>query len=157
MWQRYEYNKNDQLIFVWLYIGKEELENPGYIRTGKIQMRKGGESDPRNKSLMKMFNLINIGERSGSGVPNIFNTWEDEGWKEPVIEERFDPDRTILTLEFVEKQVKKASEESKRRKQAKKTSKENKQRKQAVILQKYMSISHNMEKLRQMTLPIILG
>lgn len=30
------------------------LENPGYIRTGKIQMRKGGESDPRNKSLMKM-------------------------------------------------------------------------------------------------------
>lgn len=102
------------------------LENPGYIRTGKIQMCKGGESDPRNKSLMKMFNLINIGERSGSGVPNIFNTWEDEGWKEPVIEERFDPDRTILTLEFVEKQVRKASEESKRRKQAKKTSKENK-------------------------------
>ena len=43
------------------------FENPGYIRTGKIQMRKGGESDPRNKSLMKMFNLINIGERSGSG------------------------------------------------------------------------------------------
>lgn len=98
------------------------LENPGYIRTGKIQMCKGGESDPRNKSLMKMFNLINIGERSGSGVPNIFNTWEDEGWKEPVIEERFDPDRTILTLEFVEKQVRKTSEENKQRKQAKKTS-----------------------------------
>ncbi|MFI3214603.1 MAG: hypothetical protein R3Y24_14890 [Eubacteriales bacterium] len=29
---------------------------------------------------MKMFNLINIGERAGSGVPNIFNVWEDEGW-----------------------------------------------------------------------------
>lgn len=79
------------------------FENPGYIRTGKEQMRKGGESDPRNKTLMKMFNLVNIGERSGSGVPNIFNTWEDQGWKEPVIEERFDPDRTILTLEFVDK------------------------------------------------------
>ena len=77
--------------------------NPGYIRTGKEQMRKGGESDPRNKTLMKMFNLVNIGERSGSGVPNIFNTWEDQGWKEPVIEERFDPNRTILTLEFVDK------------------------------------------------------
>lgn len=25
--------------------------------------------------------------------------------KEPVIEERFDPDRTVLLLEFVEKQV----------------------------------------------------
>ena len=94
------------------------FENPGYIRTGKEQMRKGGESDPRNKTLMKMFNLVNIGERSGSGVPNIFNTWEDQGWKEPVIEERFDPDRTILTLELVdktnkEKTAKKTSEGSK--------------------------------------------
>ena len=66
-------------------------------------MRRGGESDPCNKTFMKMFNLVNIGERSGSGVPNIFNTWEDQGWKEPVIEERFDPNRTILTLEFVDK------------------------------------------------------
>lgn len=90
------------------------FENPGYIRTGKVQMRKGGESDPRNKSLMKMFNLINIGERSGSGVPNIFNTWEDQGWKEPVIEERFEPDRTILLLEFVEKQAKKTSDNMKK-------------------------------------------
>lgn len=47
-----------------------------------------------------MFNLINIGERVGSGVPNIFNVWEDEGWEEPVIEERFDPDRTVLALSF---------------------------------------------------------
>ena len=114
-------NEPDRLIF----------ENPGYIRTGKVQMRKGGESDPRNKSLMKMFNLINIGERSGSGVPLIFNTWQDQGWKEPVIEERFDPDRTILVLEFIGKQVKKTSEENKRRKQAKKASEENRQRKQA--------------------------
>ena len=83
----------DKLIF----------ENPGYIRIGKTQMRKGGESDPRNKALMKMFNMINIGERAGSGVPNIFNVWEDEGWVEPVIEERFDPDRMILSLEFNKK------------------------------------------------------
>ena len=76
------------------------LANPDYIRTGKKQMRLGGESDPRNKALMKMFNLINIGERAGSGVPNIFNVWADEGWEEPIIEERFDPDRTMLSLSF---------------------------------------------------------
>ena len=64
-----------------------------------------------------MFNMINIGERSGSGVPLIFNTWEDQGWNEPVIEERFDPDRTILSLVFSPKQAKKTGEE----KQAKKT------------------------------------
>ena len=103
------------------------FENPGYIRTGKEQMRKGGESDPRNKTLMKMFNLVNIGERSGSGVPNIFNTWEDQGWKEPVIEERFDPDRTILTLEFVDKTNKeKDGEEKWRRKKRTKKSRRRK-------------------------------
>ena len=80
------------------------IENPGYIRVGKYQMRKGGESDPRNKALMKMFNLIDIGERAGSGVPELFSVWEGEGWQEPVIEERYgDAARTILTLPFIEK------------------------------------------------------
>ncbi len=124
---------------------KINFANPGYVRTGKKQMRLGGESDPRNKSLMKMFNLINIGERAGSGVPNIFNVWNgesdprnkslmkmfnlinigeragsgvpnifnvwnDEGFVEPEIEERFDPDRTILTLSFSKKATKKSDE-----------------------------------------------
>lgn len=81
------------------------LENPGYIRTGKRQMLMGGQSDPRNKALMKLFNLINIGERAGSGVPNIFAVWREEGWIEPVIEERFNPDRTSLTLTFRPRQA----------------------------------------------------
>ena len=34
------------------------MENPGGIRIGKKQMLKGGISDPRNKALMKMLNLI---------------------------------------------------------------------------------------------------
>lgn len=77
------------------------LENPGYIRTGKEQMRKGGESDPRNKALMKMFNLVNIGERAGSGVPDIFRIWKEEGFEDPIIEERYgDASRTSLILSF---------------------------------------------------------
>ncbi|PNV62531.1 AAA family ATPase [Clostridium sp. chh4-2] len=98
------------------------LANPGYIRTGKQQMRIGGESDPRNKALMKMFNLINIGERAGSGVPNIFNVWADEGWVEPVIEEWFDPDRTVLSLEFKKASDKKQAIKTSDKKQANKTS-----------------------------------
>lgn len=47
--------------------------------------------------------LINIGERAGSGVPNVFNTWADQGWPEPIIEEEFDPDRTILILTIKKK------------------------------------------------------
>jgi predicted HTH transcriptional regulator len=61
---------------------------------------------------MKMFNLINIGERAGSGVPNIFNVWADEGWEEPVIEERFDPDRTVLALSFKKKVAEKSDEKN---------------------------------------------
>ena len=68
-----------------------------------------------HKALMKLFNLINIGERAGSGVPNIFNVWADEGWEEPIIEERFDPDRTVLTLSFVKKWRKKRQKKSDRK------------------------------------------
>ncbi|MBR2189555.1 MAG: putative DNA binding domain-containing protein [Eubacterium sp.] len=79
------------------------LENPGYIRVGKKQMLLGGLSDPRNKALMKMFNMINVGERAGSGVPNILQTWSKEQWIAPEIEEQFNPDRTILKLSFLKK------------------------------------------------------
>lgn len=97
------------------------LENPGYIRTGREQMLKGGISDPRNKALMKMFNMIGIGERAGSGVPDIFAVWSSQGWTEPIVEEQYDPDRTILTLVFSEKQAEKTGGKNKRKKQAEKT------------------------------------
>ena len=92
------------------------MENPGYIRTGREQMLKGGISDPRNKALMKMFNMIGIGERAGSGVPDIYAVWESQGWREPVIEEQYNPDRTILTLVFIPKQAEKTSGKNKRKK-----------------------------------------
>ena len=79
------------------------MENPGSIRTGKVQMLKGGISDPRNKTLMKLFNLINIGERAGSGVPDIFSVWKEVGWEEPTVEEQYNPDRTILILPLTPK------------------------------------------------------
>ena len=85
------------------------LENPGYIRTGKEQMLKGGISDPRNKALMKMFNLIGIGERAGSGVPDIYAVWDSQGWRKPIVKEEYTPDRTILILPFTEKQAEKTS------------------------------------------------
>ena len=84
---------------------KLTLENPGYIRVGKEQYILGGVSDPRNKGLMKMFNLIDIGERAGSGVPDILNAWADEGLVRPEIHESFGPGRTTLILSFEKKQT----------------------------------------------------
>ena len=92
------------------------IENPGSIRTGKKQMLRGGISDPRNKTLMKMFNLIGIGERAGSGIPDIYQIWEDEGWKTPMVEETYNPDRTRLSLEFVKKQAIKTNAKNKQEK-----------------------------------------
>jgi predicted HTH transcriptional regulator len=80
------------------------FENPGDVRTGKEQMLRGGMSDPRNKALMKMFSMINVGERAGSGVPDIYAVWDNEGWKEPIVDEKYNPDRTILTLSFKNKE-----------------------------------------------------
>lgn len=96
------------------------IENPGSIRIGKKQMLLGGISDPRNKNLMKMFNLLGIGERAGGGIPDIYQVWADQGWNTPVVEEFYNPDRTRLSLDFSPKAAKKL---------AKKTSEENKRRK----------------------------
>ena len=51
----------DKLIFA----------NPGYIRTGKKQMRLGGESDPRNKALMNMFLILSISANAPEAVCRI--------------------------------------------------------------------------------------
>ena len=74
------------------------IENPGSLRISATDAVSGGVSDPRNATLIKLFNLIEIGERSGSGLPSIFNVWETQGWKAPLLEERFNPDRTVLSL-----------------------------------------------------------
>ncbi len=119
------------------------IENPGSIRTGKKQMLKGGISDPRNKNIMKMFNLLGMGERAGGGIPDIYQVWEDQNWKTPIVEEFYNPDRTKLSLEFVEKQAIKTSDKNKRQKQAIKTSYKDNQQKQTLkikdnlILDKY--------------------
>ncbi|MGM9911777.1 RNA-binding domain-containing protein [Floccifex sp.] len=86
------------------------FSNPGYSRTGIQQMKRGGVSDPRNRGMMKMFNLIDIGERAGSGIPRILNIWENERMIEPLIKEEFDPDRTNLILSFEKKQAIKSSD-----------------------------------------------
>ena len=88
-------------VIIEKYPDRIVMANPGTIITGKRQMLKGGISQPRNKVLFKMFNLIGLGEHAGSGVPDIYHAWKEAGLDEPIVEERFggnEPDRTILTL-----------------------------------------------------------
>ena len=45
-----------------------------------------------------MWNLLKIGERAGSGVPDIYATWRNSGLGAPCVEESFGPDRTTMVL-----------------------------------------------------------
>ncbi|MDO5152101.1 MAG: ATP-binding protein [Eubacteriales bacterium] len=74
------------------------ISNPGGFRIDIQTAISGGVSDPRNAALIKMFNLINIGERAGSGIPNIYRIWRKQGWREPAIAESFEPERISLVL-----------------------------------------------------------
>ena len=76
------------------------LSNPGSFRVEMEAAKGGGISDPRNSTLLQMFHLIDAGKRNGSGLPNIFSVWNQEGWKEPVIEEEFGPERITLSLQL---------------------------------------------------------
>ena len=48
--------------------------------------------------MLKMLNMIDIGERAGSGIPNIYRVWHDQNWAEPTFIQSFEPDRTTLSL-----------------------------------------------------------
>ena len=78
--------------------GEITMSNPGNFRIELAAAKAGGLSDPRNGTMLKMFNMIDIGERAGSGIPNIFRVWHDQGWAEPTITQSMNPDRITLSL-----------------------------------------------------------
>ena len=85
------------------------ISNPGTFRVDLREVVIGGVSDPRNTTLMKMFSLIDVGERAGSGIPNIFRVWDEQQWTLPVIEEKFNPERSTLYLYLTKSTDKKSA------------------------------------------------
>ncbi|WP_010632468.1 RNA-binding domain-containing protein [Sporolactobacillus vineae] len=77
------------------------FSNPGTLRVPLEQALRGGVSDPRNAYLFKIFALIGIGERAGSGIPTIRYIWKRKQWQPPFLEEDFQNDRTILKLKAI--------------------------------------------------------
>ena len=74
------------------------FRNPGHLRVSLDQALEGGLSDCRNRSLQKMFQMIGEGEQAGSGLPKILSAWKSQHWWVPDLEERTDPDHTVLFL-----------------------------------------------------------
>ncbi len=80
--------------------GDKEIvfSNPGRFRVDLDFAKLGGVSDPRNAGVTKIFKYLDIGEGSGSGIPNIFKVWRDKELPSPVIFESFAPDRITFVL-----------------------------------------------------------
>ncbi|WP_117910476.1 ATP-binding protein [Eubacterium sp.] len=80
--------------------GKElTISNPGTIRVTKEEFYAGGNSDPRNPNILKMFGFVNVGERAGSGVDKIMTAWKEQNWKKPESDFSEHSDRVTLKLE----------------------------------------------------------
>lgn len=85
---------------------KQELHrfifsNPGTLLVSRDQYYTGGESVCRNKSLQKMFSMIGVAEKAGSGTDKIMKGWREANWRSPNIEEQQEPDKVVLTMPMV--------------------------------------------------------
>ena len=74
------------------------FRNAGRLRVPREQLYRGGVSDPRNPNLLKMFQLIGLGERAGSGFPKIYRAWQEQHWVLPLIREDLTLSITTLRL-----------------------------------------------------------
>ena len=74
------------------------FSNPGTLLVSKEQYYTGGDSVCRNKYLQKMFSMIGVAEKAGSGTDKIMKGWRDANWRSPKIEEQSQPDKVVLTM-----------------------------------------------------------
>ena len=85
-----------------LVIQKKEdgfvFSNPGSMRVAKRVAVEGGVSDPRNGVMLKIFSLVDYGERAGSGLSSIMLVWEHVFHAAAKIEEEMGVERVVLTL-----------------------------------------------------------
>ena len=77
------------------------FSNPGTLLVSLDQYYTGGESVCRNKSLQKMFSMIGVAEKAGSGTDKIMKGWRDSNWRSPNIYEQQEPDKVVLVMPMV--------------------------------------------------------
>ncbi len=69
------------------------------MRPGLKTALSGGTSDARNATIMKMFGLLDFGERAGSGIPDLFDICNTELGTQPDYDVTYAPARTTLTID----------------------------------------------------------
>ena len=72
--------------------------NPGRLRISREQLYQGGVSDPRNPNLQKMFQMLGLGEKAGSGFQKILRAWREQHWMMPIVAENLELEMTRVWL-----------------------------------------------------------
>jgi ATP-dependent DNA helicase RecG len=88
-------------IVIDRYLDRLEISNPGTLLVSREQLLSGGVSECRNKSLQKMFQLLGVGDKAGSGIDKIRTSWAAQHWQSPRLRETRRPDRVQLVLPMV--------------------------------------------------------
>lgn len=78
-----------------------EFSNPGTLLVSLEQILRGSVSECRNKSLQRMFQMLGVGDKAGSGIDKIRSSWKAQHWQSPRLLETQRPDRVKLTLPMV--------------------------------------------------------
>jgi len=85
-------------VVIERYRDRFVIENPGALLVSMDQLRRGGVSECRNKSVQRMFRFIGGGDQAGSGFRRIRAGWSSQHWRAPVLTTQIEPDRILLTL-----------------------------------------------------------
>ncbi|MBO7134277.1 MAG: putative DNA binding domain-containing protein [Bacteroidales bacterium] len=101
-------------VVIKKYKDRFTFENPGTFRISLKEAIDGGMSDPRNATILKMFSMIDIGERAGSGIPGVFSVWNKEFGAAPEYTQRVSPDRIITELKIADFWLKTEGEKNKK-------------------------------------------
>jgi ATP-dependent DNA helicase RecG len=88
-------------IVVERHEDRYEFGNPGTLLVSEAQLRQGGVSECRNRSLQRMFMLIGGGEQAGSGYARIQSGWKSQHWRSPRLTTQSPPDRVKLDMPMV--------------------------------------------------------
>ena len=74
------------------------ISNSGSFRIPLQIAKEGGVSDPRNRTIAKMFSMVGLVERAGAGINLICGVWEDRYGRDPMITEDVEYDIVSFTL-----------------------------------------------------------
>lgn len=88
-------------IVIDRFADRFEFSNPGTLLVSLEQILRGAVSECRNKALQVMFQMLGVGDKAGSGIDKIRDSWKSQHWQSPRLEETQRPDRVLLTLPLV--------------------------------------------------------